>query len=56
VNKKKQGKLLEVIFCHGGVNFEPYREQFQKILPRKDFKYYEIYNASEGFFCHSGPQ
>ena len=41
---------LEVYF-HGGVNFEPYREQYQNILPRKDFKYYEIYNASEGFFA-----
>ena len=41
---------LEVYF-HGGVNFEPYREQYQKILPNKDFKYYEIYNASEGFFA-----
>lgn len=41
---------LEVYF-HGGVNFEPYREQYQKILPKKDFKYYEIYNASEGFFA-----
>jgi uncharacterized protein (DUF2344 family) len=39
------------VYFHGGVNFEPYREQFQKILPRKDFKYYEIYNASEGFFA-----
>jgi GH3 auxin-responsive promoter len=41
---------LEVYF-HGGVNFEPYRNQFQKILPNSDFKYYEIYNASEGFFA-----
>lgn len=41
---------LEVYF-HGGVSFEPYREQYQKILPRKDFRYYEIYNASEGFFA-----
>ena len=41
---------LEVYF-HGGVNFEPYREQYQKILPNSDFKYYEIYNASEGFFA-----
>jgi hypothetical protein len=23
----------------------------QSILPNKDFKYYEIYNASEGFFA-----
>lgn len=41
---------LEVYF-HGGVNFEPYREQYQKILPQNNFKYYEIYNASEGFFA-----
>jgi len=41
---------LEVYF-HGGVSFEPYRSQYQKILPKDDFKYYEIYNASEGFFA-----
>jgi hypothetical protein len=41
---------LEVYF-HGGVNFEPYKEQYQKILPKNNFKYYEIYNASEGFFA-----
>jgi hypothetical protein len=41
---------LEVYF-HGGVNFEPYRDQYKNILPKKDFKYYEIYNASEGFFA-----
>ncbi len=41
---------LEVYF-HGGVSFEPYREQYKKILPSSSFKYYEIYNASEGFFA-----
>jgi hypothetical protein len=41
---------LEVYF-HGGVNFDPYRDQYKTILPKKDFKYYEIYNASEGFFA-----
>ena len=41
---------LEVYF-HGGVSFEPYREQYKKILPQNNFKYYEIYNASEGFFA-----
>lgn len=41
---------LEVYF-HGGVSFSPYKEQYKKILPSKDFKYYEIYNASEGFFA-----
>ncbi len=41
---------LEVYF-HGGVNFNPYREQYKKMIPKVDFKYYEIYNASEGFFA-----
>tara|TARA_R110002049_G_scaffold1130_26_gene8398 strand:+ start:1206 stop:2705 length:1500 start_codon:yes stop_codon:yes gene_type:complete len=41
---------LEVYF-HGGVSFEPYMDQYKKILPRNDFKYYETYNASEGFFA-----
>ncbi len=41
---------LEVYF-HGGVSFQPYKEQYKKILPRKSFNYYEIYNASEGFFA-----
>ncbi|GEJ31850.1 conserved hypothetical protein [Flavobacterium psychrophilum] len=41
---------LEVYF-HGGVSFDPYRGQYKKILPKQDFKYYEIYNASEGFFA-----
>ena len=48
--------LLEVwpnleVYFHGGVSFDPYREQYKKILPSPDFKYYEIYNASEGFFA-----
>ena len=41
---------LEVYF-HGGVSFDPYAEQYKKLLPRDDFRYYEIYNASEGFFA-----
>lgn len=55
---EKTGKtnLLEIwpnleVYFHGGVSFEPYREQYQKIVPSRDFKYYEIYNASEGFFA-----
>lgn len=41
---------LEVYF-HGGVNFDPYIEQYNTILPKENFRYYEIYNASEGFFA-----
>lgn len=41
---------LEVYF-HGGVNFKPYREQYERLIPKKSFRYYETYNASEGFFA-----
>ena len=41
---------LEVYF-HGGVSFHPYIEQYRSILPDPNFKYYETYNASEGFFA-----
>lgn len=41
---------LEVYF-HGGVSFAPYKDQYKKLLPRKNFNYYETYNASEGFFA-----
>lgn len=41
---------LEVYF-HGGVSFTPYVDQFKELIPKSDFNYYEIYNASEGFFA-----
>ena len=41
---------LEVYF-HGGVSFDPYVDQYQKILSSNKVSYYEIYNASEGFFA-----
>ncbi|MCF8230307.1 MAG: GH3 auxin-responsive promoter family protein, partial [Bacteroidales bacterium] len=40
---------LEVFF-HGGVNFEPYQEQFKTLIRSGNMKYLETYNASEGFF------
>jgi len=40
---------LEVFF-HGGVNFEPYQEQFRQLIPHSGMHYMETYNASEGFF------
>ncbi len=48
--------LLEVwpsleVYFHGGVNFDPYAPQYQKILPSDTFRFYEIYNASEGFLA-----
>jgi len=55
---EKTGKdnILEVwpnleVYFHGGVNFNPYREQFKKLIPKRRFRYYETYNASEGFFA-----
>lgn len=39
------------VYFHGGVSFDPYRDQYRKILPNNNFQYYEIYNASEGFFA-----
>ena len=37
-------------FFHGGVNFEPYRNYFKELFGRNDFMFYEIYNATEGYF------
>ena len=41
---------LEVYF-HGGVSFKPYLNQYNNILNNNSMHYYEIYNASEGFFA-----
>ncbi len=38
------------LYMHGGVNFGPYRDQFKALIPGDTLKYYETYNASEGFF------
>lgn len=48
--------LLEIwpnleLFMHGGINFEPYREQYKRIIPTQSMNYRENYNASEGYFA-----
>ncbi|MBN1769257.1 MAG: GH3 auxin-responsive promoter family protein [Prolixibacteraceae bacterium] len=48
--------LLEVwpnleVFVHGGINFEPYHEQYKKLIPSATMRYMNTYNASEGFFA-----
>jgi len=55
---KKTGKqhILEIwpgleVFFHGGVSFTPYRKAYQELFPDNNFRYMEIYNASEGFFA-----
>ena len=47
--------ILEVwpnleVFFHGAVSFKPYRNLFHQLIPKNDMVYWEIYNASEGFF------
>lgn len=41
---------LEVFF-HGGISFDPYREQYTAITDPKKMHFLETYNASEGFFA-----
>jgi GH3 auxin-responsive promoter len=48
--------MLEVwpnfeFYAHGGVNFEPYRAQFQTFFPSETVRYLNVYNASEGFLA-----
>ncbi|MDR0954382.1 MAG: GH3 auxin-responsive promoter family protein [Rikenellaceae bacterium] len=48
--------LLEVwpemsCFIHGGMSFEPYRAQYEALIPSAQMNYLETYNASEGFFA-----
>ncbi|GAK92169.1 putative auxin-regulated protein [Nonlabens ulvanivorans] len=51
-----KNNILEIwpdmeVFFHGGVSFDPYVDQYKKLLPDNKIKYYETYNASEGFFA-----
>ena len=50
-----KSNLLEVwpnleFYGHGGVSFNPYRDQFKELIPSDDMYYLENYNASEGYF------
>ncbi|MDR2586560.1 MAG: GH3 auxin-responsive promoter family protein [Prevotellaceae bacterium] len=51
-----KSNLLEIwphleLFIHGGISFDPYREQYSRLIPSPDMHYLETYNASEGFFA-----
>lgn len=54
--KEESGKeLTELwpnleVFFHGGVSFTPFEEQYKRIIDKDDMRYWETYNASEGFF------
>ncbi len=50
-----KNNILEVwpnleVFFHGGVSFDPYRNQFESLIRGDQMHYFETYNASEGFF------
>ena len=54
LDKTGASHVLEVwpnleLYIHGGVSFEPYRDQFAEIMGGQ-VAYRETYNASEGFF------
>ncbi len=48
-NLKEVWPNLE-LFMHGGVSFQPYKKEFERIIPDPSMHYIETYNASEGFF------
>ncbi len=48
-NLKEVWPNLE-LFMHGGINFDPYREIFRRLIPDPRMNYRENYNASEGYF------
>lgn len=50
-----KANILEVwpnleVFFHGAVSFHPYRNLFKSLIPSERMRYWETYNASEGFF------
>ena len=45
---------LEVFF-HGGISFEPYREEYNRLCSGLNMHWSEVYNSSEGFFGVSDP-
>lgn len=54
---KKVGDLFKNfnLFIYGGVNYEPYRSKFEKLIGRK-VDSIELYPASEGFFAFQDSQ
>jgi len=55
VMEQEKKSILEIwpnleVFFHGAVAFSPYRSLFKSMIPSDKMKYWETYNASEGFF------
>ena len=56
ITGNKRRNLLDIwpnleLYVHGGVSFEPYRAEFQRVIPSPRMTYLDCYNASEGFFA-----
>lgn len=52
---EKKNHIAEVwphieAFFHGAVAFKPYKNLFRSLIPIEGMRYWETYNASEGFF------
>ncbi|HEY3404184.1 MAG TPA: GH3 auxin-responsive promoter family protein [Ohtaekwangia sp.] len=52
---EKKDNILDIwpnleVFFHGAVSFAPYRSLFKSLIPSDKMRYWETYNASEGFF------
>ena len=60
LQNKKKGKVIDIfknlsLFVYGGVNFEPYKRIFLKLIG-KEINTIEYYPASEGFFAYQNDQ
>ena len=60
LHNKKEKKVINLfknlsLFVYGGVNFEPYKRIFLKLIGRK-INTIEYYPASEGFFAYQNDQ
>ena len=56
LSKMNKSDIFEIwpnveVYFHGGVSFRPYKNQYNQIFSSSPIHYYEIYNASEGFFA-----
>jgi hypothetical protein len=56
LSKMNKSDIFEIwpnveVYFHGGVSFRPYKNQYDQIFSSNPIHYYEIYNASEGFFA-----
>jgi hypothetical protein len=38
------------LYIHGGMNIQPYKARFKKLLPNSKMNYVQSYNSSEGYF------